>query len=261
MSAKPERSAKIRLKGDGGAESPGPAIVLVEPQLGENIGAVARVMLNFGLHSLRIVNPRDGWPNEKAIAMSSGAAVIDKAEIFDDAALAIRDCSYVLAMTARPRESMIPVLAPEESAREIKQRIDAGARCAVLLGPERSGLANEDVMRADGIISIPVNPAFASLNLAQAAAVFAYEWARASGLAISPGDLDQALAAPREAFEGLIAHLFSDLETARYFYPPDKRDAMERKIRNALTRAGLTEGEVRMFRGMIKALAKGAAES
>jgi tRNA/rRNA methyltransferase len=236
-------------------DRPGPAIVLVEPQLGENIGAVARVMLNFGLWDLRLVSPRDGWPNEKAAAMASGAArVVEAARVVASTAEALIEAQFVAAMTARPRESLTPVMTPEECARAMKARIDRGEACALLLGPERTGLSNDDVARADAILSIPVNPAFASLNLAQAACVFAYEWAKADGYAAPPSDLDTAAPATREEFEGLMEHLFAELDRQRYFYPAEKRPIQQRKLRAALTRAGLTEGEVRTLRGVIKAL-------
>lgn len=236
-------------------DRPGPSIVLVEPQLGENIGAAARVMLNFGLTDLRLVAPRDGWPNEKATAMASGAArVVENARIAASAAEALSEMRFVAAMTARPRESLTPVMTPDEAARTMKARIDRGEACALLLGPERTGLSNDDVARADVIVSIPVNPAFASLNLAQAACVFAYEWARADGYAVPPSDLETAAAATREEFDGLVEHLFAELDRQRYFYPEEKRPIQQRKLRAALTRAGLTEGEVRTLRGVIKAL-------
>lgn len=236
-------------------DRPGPAIVLVEPQLGENIGAVARVMLNFGLTDLRLVAPRDGWPNEKAATMASGAArVVERAQVAATTPEALSASQFVAAMTARPRESLTPVMTPEEAARAMKARIDRGEECALLLGPERTGLSNDDVARADVIVSIPVNPAFASLNLAQAACVFAYEWARAEGCKAAPSDLEVATPATREEFEGLIAHLFAELDRQRYFYPEEKRPIQQRKLRAALIRAGLTEGEVRTLRGVIKAL-------
>jgi tRNA/rRNA methyltransferase len=236
-------------------DRPSPSIVLVEPQLGENIGAVARVMLNFGLADLRLVKPRDGWPNEKAVAMASGASrVVEAASVAGSTAEALAGARFVAAMTARPRESLIPVLTPEDAARAMKARVDRGEPCALLLGPERTGLSNDDVMRADVIISIPVNPAFPSLNLAQAACVFAYEWAKAADYAPPPADLDAAAPATKAEFEGLIEHLFAELDRQRYFYPEEKRPIQQRKLRAALTRAGLTEGEVRTLRGVIKAL-------
>lgn len=237
---------------------PAPAVVLVEPQLGENIGAVARAMLNFSFSELVIVSPRDGWPNEKAVAMASGASIVlDRAKVVASAAEGLAEFHYVLAMTARPRESLLPVLSPREAAQALKARIDRGERCAVMLGPERSGLSNEDVCRADAVVSIPVNLAFASLNIAQAVVIIAYEWAIADGFAPPPADLDAAPRATKEQFEGFIAQLFEALDEARYFYPPEKRETMERKIRIAFSRASLTEGEVRTLRGVVKALTAG----
>lgn len=236
-------------------DRPGPAIVLIEPQLGENIGAVARVMLNFGLSDLRLVAPRDGWPNEKAVAMASGAApVVERARVASTTAQTLKSFQFVAAMTARPRESLTPVMTPEEAARAMKARIERGEACAMLLGPERTGLSNDDVARADVIVSIPVNPAFASLNLAQAACVFAYEWAKADGFTPPPSDLDIAAPATKAEFDGLMDHLFSELDRQRYFFPEEKRPIQQRKLRAALSRAGLTEGEVRTLRGVIKAL-------
>lgn len=255
---KPQKQGKLRLARGKGDLRPAPAIVLVEPQLGENIGAVARAMLNFGMSDLVIVNPRDGWPNEKAVAMASGASmVLDTATIAPTTAEGLGVFNHVLAMTARPRESLLPVLTPREAADEMKARVRRGERCAILLGPERAGLSNEDVSRADGVIAIPVNPAFASLNVAQAAVVIAYEWAIADGAAPPPADLDQAPPATREQFEGFIDQLFGSLAAARYFFPEERRPVLERKIKTAFARANLTEGEVRTLRGVIKALVQG----
>lgn len=235
---------------------PGPEFVLVETQMGENIGAVARAMLNFGLGALRLVNPRDGWPNERAEAMASGALVVlERARLFSTTAEALRDCQYVLATTARPREMLTPVCEPEEAARILKARIDAGQKVAVLFGGERAGLSNDDILKADAIVSIPVNPAFASLNIAQASLVVAYEWAKVAGRTGWRSDLDGAAPATKDDFERLISHLFEELEARNYFFPPEKRGVKERNLRVALTRAQLTEGEVRTLRGMIKALA------
>ncbi len=235
--------------------APGPTMVLVNPQMGENIGATARAMLNFGLTRLRLVAPRDGWPNEKATAMASGAsAVIEEATVFPDTAAALADQHYVLATTARPREMRLPVLTPDQAAAAMRSRIAAGQQCAVMFGSERRGLENHDVLRADAVISIPVNPAFASLNLGQAALVVAYEWATASGMAPWRGDLDAATPATKDDFDRLMAHLFEALEAVDYFHPPEKRPVRERNLTVALARAGLTDGEVRTLRGVIKAL-------
>lgn len=248
-----------RSRRDGaGALRPAPAFVLVEPQLGENIGAAARAMLNFGLSALRLVNPRDGWPNPAAEAMASGAsAVIEGTRIFGSLEEALADCRYVLATTARPREMLLPVLDPAAAADALKIRIERGETCAVLFGRERAGLYNEEVARAAAVISIPVNPSFASLNLAQACLIVAYEWARADGREAFAGNLDEAVPAPRADFERFIDHLFGELDARGYFFPPEKREVMERNLRVAFTRAGLTEGEVRTLRGVIKALTRG----
>ncbi len=255
---KPQKQGKLRLARDSGELRRAPAIVLVEPQLGENIGAVARAMLNFGMSELVVINPRDGWPNEKAVAMASGAGgVLDRARLAQTTAEGLAPFNHVLAMTARPRESLLPVLTPREAAEEMKARTDRGERCAILLGPERAGLSNEDVSRANGVIAIPVNPAFASLNVAQAAVIIAYEWAIADGAAPPPADLEQAPPATREQFEGFINQLFDSLGDARYFYPEERRPILERKIKTAFARANLTEGEVRTLRGVVKALVQG----
>lgn len=240
------------------ALGPAPLFVLVEPQMGENIGAAARAMLNFGLSGLRLVSPRDGWPNEKAGAMAAGASIVlDKTRVFETTADALAGCNYVLATTARPREALLPVFEPAAAADELKTRIDRGETCAVMFGGERAGLSNDDVMRADGIISIPVNPAFASLNLAQAALIVAYEWAKADGRTALSSELDIAIPALREDFERFFEHLVAELDKAGYFFPEAKRANMERNLKVAFLRAGLTEGEVRSLRGVIKALVKG----
>lgn len=258
---KPQKAGKLRLARDKSEPRPAPAIVLVEPQLGENIGAVARAMLNFGMSGLVIINPRDGWPNEKAVAMASGAGgILDRATLAQSTAEGLGGFNHVLAMTARPRESLLPVMTPRAAADAMKVWTDRGERCAILLGPERTGLSNEDVSRSGGVISIPVNPAFASLNVAQAAVVIAYEWAVADGASAPPADLDIAAPATREQFEGFIDQLFGSLGDARYFYPEERRPVLERKIKTAFARANLTEGEVRTLRGVVKSLVQGRPE-
>lgn len=236
-----------------------PIFVLVDPQMGENIGATARAMLNFGVSGLRLVNPRDGWPNPKAAAMASGAsAVIDGAQVFETLDEALGDCSYVLATTARMRELSLPVLAPAEAAASLQSRISGGERCAVLFGGERSGLTSDDVARADAILSIPVNPAFASINLAQAALLVAYEWSRGiAGIDTPAGDpMAAEPPASREDVTRLYNHLEATLDKAGYFFPPEMRETMTRNLRVALTRAGFTDNEVRSLRGVVKALDK-----
>lgn len=241
--------------------SPAPAFVLVEPQMGENIGAAARAMLNFGVSGLRIVNPRDGWPNPKASAMASGAAaVIDEARVFDAFSDAVADCQFVIATTARRRELMLPVMEPAAAAAELRRRIDAGETCAVVFGSERNGLSSDDVALCDAILSVPVNPAFASINLAQAVMIAAYEWSCAARDGGGYKTIETPLAheppAPREDVTRLIAHLEGELDAAGYFFPPEMRPAMERNLRAALTRAGFTEGEIRTLRGVVKALSR-----
>ena len=241
---------------------PAPLFVLVEPQMGENIGATARAMLNFGVSGMRIVNPRDGWPNPKAAAMASGAAlVIDQAQVFPDLGAAIADCQFVIATTARRRELMLPVFDPGEAVIALKERMAAGEKCAVIFGGERNGLSSDDVARADAILSVPVNPAFASLNLSQAALIVAYEWSRLSDYEVIETPLAEELRASRADVARLADHFESELDEAGYFFPPEKRPAMVRNLRAALSRARFTEGEVRTLRGAIKALAKPKGKS
>ncbi len=252
-----------------GSDADGPAILLARPQLGENIGAAARAMANFGLTDLRIVAPRDGWPSPKAQAMAAGALGDHAADgtprpgpvtarVFDDLPAAIADLRYMLAATARPRELEKPVFGPQEAVAGLRARRAAGAGVGVLFGPEASGLTNDEVGAADAIVTYPVNPAFASLNLAQAVGVFAHIWrASAAGDDAAPPFDHESLPAPKADFDGLMAQLEQALETARYFHPADKQPLMMRHMRAALTRAGLTEQEVRTLRGAIKALERG----
>ena len=242
---------------------PGPIIVLVDPQMGENIGAAARAMLNFGLTGLRLVRPRDGWPNERAGAMAAGASpVIDAARVFDTVAEATADCTHVIATTARSREIFLPVHDPASAAAAIKPRIDGGEKCAYLFGGEASGLSTEDVSYAQSILTIPVNPGFSSLNLGQAVLLAAYEWAQVaeSGEAFE-SRLAEATLATRQDMDGLNTHLNEELEKSGYFYPPEKTQGMQRNLRAMLARADLTKQEVHTFRGVIKALVRGRTSS
>ena len=233
----------------------GPAIVLVEPQLGENIGMVARAMANFGLADLRLVNPRDGWPSERARAAASRADhVIDAARVFPTVQEAVGDLTYVLATTARPRDSLKPVRAPDAAAAELRARSSAGQTAGILFGRERFGLSNEEVGLADEIVTFPVNPAFASLNIAQAVLLMSYEWlksgaAGAEGPRFAPPEVAQAEKADLFRF---LDHLESTLDKADYFHPPEKRAAMSQKVRTILTRAAFSEVEVRTLRGMLR---------
>ncbi|MEO1015209.1 MAG: RNA methyltransferase [Pseudomonadota bacterium] len=251
-------------RGLEGADARAPAVVLVEPQMGENIGAAARAMLNFGFTDMRIVAPRDGWPNDAAIAMASGAVgVLEQARLCADIGEALSDVNYALATTARTREMRMPVLTPDAASADLHARTDEGARCAIVFGSERRGLENDDVLKCDAILSIPTNPHFPSLNLAQAVLLIGYEWRRvALGRDDAPPseNVNEAAwgrptPAPKEDFENLIAHLFDELEPRGYFFPPEKRYAKERNLRVAFSRAGLSEGETRTLRGVIKALA------
>lgn len=247
---------------DPGAEgwSPyGPVMILVRPQMGENIGAAARAMWNFGLADLRIVAPRDGWPNPKAVAMASGAAkVIDGARVVAETAEACADLNYVYATTARSREMSKLVMTPEAAMADARARAAAGERVGVLFGPERSGLPNDDVVRANAIVTVPVNPAFPSLNLAQCVLLTAYEWRRqreeGPGVVYETG---QAIQARMEDVDRLIAHLEEELDRVDWFFPADKRPAMETSLRNIFRRAPLTDRDVRTLRGVIRALAEG----
>ena len=238
---------------------PGPLVILVEPQMGENIGAAARAMLNFGLSGLRIVNPRYGWPNPAAGAMAAGAStVIDNARVFATVEDAIADCHYVLATTARKRELHLPVHEPAEAAAEFHPRIAAGESCALLFGPERSGLATEHVSLCQGIFTIPVNPGFPSINLGAAVLLAAYEWSKLAGKAAGfDSRLDQATPATQGDVEGFVDHVFAALEPTGYFHPPEKREALQRNIRTVLTRVSFSQNEIHLLRGVLKALERG----
>lgn len=234
----------------------GPAIVLVEPQLAENIGTAARAMFNFGLDDLRLVRPRDGWPSERARAVSSGAdAVIDKAQVFDSVEAAIADAHHVLATTARPRGMAKPIQTPDEAGIDMRRRIAAGETVAVLFGPERTGLHSDDVALARAILSVPVNPAFASLNLAQAVLILGYEWFK--GVDVAPPAAPVAEGSrPANWTEllGLFEHLERELDEGGFLHPPEKRPTMVRNLRTIFERANLTEQEVRTLRGVVTAL-------
>ena len=229
-----------------------PAIVLVRPQLGENIGMAARAMLNCGLDELRLVAPRDGWPNPAAQAAAAGAdAVFGNARVFDTAAEAVADLQLVLATTARRRDVEKPVHGPHGAARLLR---DSGARTGVLFGPERSGLDNDEVGLAAGIIEAPLNPDFPSLNLAQAVFLVAWEWRMAGPAPVPPPPSELASA---EAFEGFWHHLDGALEAAGYYREPKLKPTVQRNLRAIFARAGLTGQEVRTLRGVIARLASG----
>ncbi len=235
----------------------GPAIVLVEPQLGENIGMVARAMANFGLSELRLVNPRDGWPSEKARAAASRADhVIDAVKVFDDLAAAIVDLNFVFATTARERDGFKEVRGPVEAGRALRARAQAGQRTGILFGRERFGLYNEEVGLADEIVTFPVDPGFSSLNIAQAVLLMSYEWMK-SGLEeetqtnFSGPEMQPAT---KEQLHGLFAHLEAALEARGYFRPAAKKPKMVDNLRSVLTRAGFAEPELKVLRGVVASL-------
>lgn len=228
-----------------------PIIVLVRPQLGQNIGKAARAMLNFGLTEMRLVAPRDGWPNPDAGPAASGAdVVLEQAQLFDSVEEAIADCNHVFASTVRRRDLVLPVLRPEEMAEQIAA---AGGRSAILFGPERSGLETEDVALANAIVTVPINPEFGSLNLAQAVILLAYEWSRTIALAQPPAKaLEEP--APHGELEGLIGQLDEELERKGYFHPPSRAQATRNTLRTIFTKTGWSSREVKAVRGVIRAL-------
>jgi tRNA/rRNA methyltransferase len=236
-----------------------PAIILVEPQLGENIGTAARAMANFGLRELRIVNPREPFPNEKARAAASGADdVIDAARVFETVEAAVADLGFVLATTARVRELAMEVVGPRRAATQLRELCEEGRATGVLFGRERAGLTNDELSLADALVTFPIDPAHPSLNVAQAVLLMAYEWRRAGLVHESDGmpfsGPDAAQSAPKADLVRLFEHLEGSLDSAGFFRPPEKRPHTVRSLRTLLQRARLTEQEVRMLRGVIAAL-------
>jgi tRNA/rRNA methyltransferase len=228
-----------------------PVIILVRPQLGQNIGKAARAMLNFGLTEMRLVAPRDGWPNPEAGPAASGAdQVLEGARVFDTTAEAIADCNLVYASTVRRRDLVMPVVGPDEMAREMRS---IGGRSAILFGPERSGLETEDVALASRIVTVPINPEFGSLNLAQAVILLAYEWSRGFELALPTVKESESPAAMSE-LDGLIGQLEVALQDADYFYPPERTQATKTTIRTILTKPLWSSREIQALRGIVRAL-------
>jgi tRNA/rRNA methyltransferase len=236
-----------------------PVIILVGAQLGENIGTAARAMLNFGLTDLRLVRPRCGWPNAKALNAASGATeVLNRLQLFDTVQEASADLHRLYATTARTRDLAKPVVTASEAVRETRVALARGERVGILFGPERTGLSNDDLIYADAVLRVPVNPDFFSLNLAQAVLLVAYEWfqaaksaparreAKPAGRPATKGELDQ-----------LLDHLVSELDAADFFRTPDRRQSMARALRLIFARAGLHEPDVHLLRGVIKQLARG----
>lgn len=229
-----------------------PAIVLVRPQLGENIGKAARAMLNFGLTDLRLVAPRDGWPNPSAGPAASGAdVVLERAQVFATVAEAVADIPHVYATTVRKRGLVLPVLTPEEAARQIHTQQEPSA---ILFGAERSGLETEEAAVARAIVTVPINPAFRSLNLAQAVILVAYEWSKLETLAMPTEGEPPEPRATQAQLEGLIGQLDDALDAAGYFHPPDRTPATRNTMRTILTKPGWSNREIQALRGMVRAL-------
>ncbi len=236
----------------------GPFSILVQPQMGENIGAAARALWNFGLRRMRLVDPRDGWPNPKAVAMASGAGgLLGEAQVFGDTAAAVADLHHVYATTARPREMTKTVLTPEAAMRDARARIAAGERVGILYGRERTGLENADVVRANTIVTVPVNPAFGSLNLAQCVLLMSYEWRR-QGDETPPEELVTGKARPATSDEvdRMLGRLVDELDAAHFFWPEEKAPSMQANLRNLFRRAPLTDQDVRTLHGVIRALSE-----
>ncbi len=241
------------------AATAGPIVVLVEPQLGENIGAAARAMANFGLLRLRLVAPRQPWPNPKAYMMATGAdRILDGAELYDTLEAAIADCNFVFAATARAHDQAKPVVGPAEAAALMTPRVAAGEAVAIVFGRERNGLENDEVALADRILTLPVNPAFASLNLAQAVVIVAYELFKlASGAKLPFAMPEKSAPAPKEQLLAFFSSLERELEKVEFFRPPDKRETMQINLRNIFTRMQPTRQDIQTLHGVIVAIAAG----
>ena len=238
---------------------PAPVVVLVETQLGDNIGSAARAMANFGLSRLRLVKPREPWPNARARVMASGAdRILDDAELFDTLEAAIADCTLVIATTARAHDQAKPVVDAPEAARMAQPRIAAGENVAFVFGRERYGLENQEVGLADAILTLPVNPAFASLNLAQAVVIAGYEWFKLATSGALPFAMpEKSEPATKEQVLNFFKALEHELEKAEFFRPPDKRDTMQINLRNIFNRMNPTRQDIRTLHGVITAISEG----
>lgn len=244
---------------DGILEGDGPAIILVGAQLGENIGKAVRAMYNFGLTDLRLVAPRDGWPNEAAYPAAAGAdVVLDTARVFDTVADATKDLHYVYATTARRRDMIKKVITPRRCATLMRSHAGDGKKFGLLFGPEKAGLKSDDVALSDAIVSVPLNPSFASINLAQAVIILAYEYFQTASEVVGEytPELDTTPATAGE-FQQLLDHMEEDLTEAGYFRHKKRRPTMKRNLRNIFKRADLTQEEVRTLRGVIRTLTTG----
>lgn len=229
-----------------------PVIILVRPQLGENIGSAARVMANFGLSEMRLVTPRDGWPNAKADALAGHAKdILEAAQLFDTVQDAVADLQLTFATSARDRAMSKPVSEPEEAVQKIRSAVAVNIRSGVLFGAERTGLENEELMSADAVLTIPTTGKYASLNLSHAVGILAYEWSKAAAV-LAPAEAH--IPATKAELEGLFSHLEEALEGADYFKEPTKKPFMWRNIRATLARAQMNTQEVQTWRGIIRAL-------
>ncbi|MCA0995699.1 MULTISPECIES: RNA methyltransferase [Roseobacteraceae] len=240
------------------SETRQPAFVLVRPQMGENIGAASRAMWNFGLDRMRLVSPRDGWPNPSAVAMASGAGrLLDEAQLVETTAQAVEDCDLVFATTARMRGLTKPVYSPEQAMKEAAERLAQGGKVAVMFGPERAGLENSDVAVANALINVPVNPEFPSLNLAQCVLLCAYEWQRAS-TQIEAQRVEMAGAewASGLEVEKLAEHYEERLSEAGFFFPDHKAESMKLTLRNLWSRMPLTREDVKTLHGVMRQMVR-----
>jgi len=238
--------------------TPAPVVVLVEPQLGENIGAVARAMANFGLSQLRLIKPVQGWPNDRAKVMAAGAdRVLDAAVLYDTLEQAIADCTFVVATTARGHDQAKPVVSAETAVSAMAPHIAAGETAALVFGRERYGLQNDEVGQADVIMTLPVNPAFASLNLAQAVVIVAYEWFKHAGTGLPFTTADRSPPAPKQQIAAFFATLETELEKAEFFRPEEKRGVMRTNLRNIFQRIQPTQQDIRTLHGVISAIVHG----
>jgi tRNA/rRNA methyltransferase len=245
-----------RTRIEAGEAGEAPAIILVEPQLGENIGSVARAMLNFGLTDLRLVNPRDGWPNPSAKANASGAdSVLMDATVFDSVEEAVADLSTVLAATARPRDLVTEIVTPQGAAARLRAAIGGGERAGMLFGRESTGLDNDSIALADAVVNVPCNPGFSSLNLGMAVLLLSYEWFQFDDA--TPRDelrTERSKPADKKLLVGLFEHLEGELDACGFLRVTEKRPSMVRNLRAIFQRARLTEQEVRTLRGVISGL-------
>jgi len=234
-----------------------PVIILVRPQLGQNIGKAARAMYNFGLTEMRLVAPRDGWPNPDAGPSASGAdVVLDNAQVFETLDEAVGDLHHVFATTVRPRDMEKPVVTPEQAAKSIHDNAAKNERSGFMFGPERSGLANDDILLADTVLTVPVNPEFGSLNLAQAVVLAAYEWSKLSDTVGISGIKEKDPAATKAALIGFFEQLEDALDKKRHFHPIQRRSAMVTSLRNMFQSAGFSSQQIQTLRGVIKSLSR-----